>query len=151
MAYSNAAPNEQVRRDRLQSALYRLLDALGSRNLIEGRRKSAVQGRVFGVTAGASTPFAFRSVVCLSVAAATLVLQTVWALSFLMVRLLWLCDTLRRSYGSVGTPAHLCTLPHIGRVASSLYCSLGVVPQLPERRSHAESLPESGSRSCSPR
>jgi hypothetical protein len=57
-----------------QSALYPRLDALGSRNLIEGRRKSAVQGRVPGVTAGAGTPFAFRSMVCLSVAAATSVL-----------------------------------------------------------------------------
>ena len=43
---------------------------------------------MLGVTADAGTPFAFRSMVCLSVAAATLVLQTVSVLSFLMVRLL---------------------------------------------------------------
>jgi hypothetical protein len=74
--------------EELQSALYSLFDALGSRNLMEGRRKSAVQGRRLGVLAGAGTPFGFRSIVCLSVAAATLVSQTVSALSFLMVRLL---------------------------------------------------------------
>ena len=68
--------------------LYPLFDALGSRNLIEGRIKSAVQGRVFGVTPGAGTPFVFRLMVCRSVATPTSVLQTVSALSFLMVRLL---------------------------------------------------------------
>jgi hypothetical protein len=91
----------------LQSALYPLLDALGSRNLIEGRRKSAVQGRMLEVSLGAGTPFAFRLMVCLPVVASTSVLQTVSALSFLMVRLLWICERLRRSYGSVGTAAHL--------------------------------------------
>jgi hypothetical protein len=68
--------------------LYPLFDALGSRNLIEGRIKSAVQGRVFGVTPGAGTPFVFRLMVCRSVATPTSVLQTVSALSFLMVCLL---------------------------------------------------------------
>lgn len=91
----------------LQSALYPLLDALGSRNLIEGRRKSAVQGRMLEVSLGAGTPLAFRLMVCLPVVASTSVLQTVSALSFLMVRLLWICERLRRSCGSVGTAAHL--------------------------------------------
>jgi hypothetical protein len=32
-------------------------------------------------------------------------------------RTLWLSDSLRHSYGSVGTPAHVRTLPNIGCVA----------------------------------
>jgi hypothetical protein len=65
---------------------------LGARNLIEGRRNFDVQGRTFGVAAGAGTPFAFRSIICVSVVAATSVLQLVSAVALLMVRLLHLWE-----------------------------------------------------------
>jgi hypothetical protein len=62
---------------------------LGSRKRIEGKRKADVQGRTAGIAAVAGIAFAFRPII-LSVVAAVSVLQSVAALSLLMVRLLHL-------------------------------------------------------------
>lgn len=66
-----------------------------ARNLIEGRRNFDVQGTL-GVAAGAGTPLASRSIICLPIVAAASVLLLVSALSLLMVRLLHLWEEVAR-------------------------------------------------------